>query len=130
MMKKVTLFFDKTVRDAERTPEWNMGMAYQAALNQFAKIVAFGGDQRIRYRDCDAPMGKFTCGCHAESNAAREMFGKAHRVEACITRRWSVDSLTLEFKMYRIGETKPADRLEFTFAQDGSLVGGGSGGGY
>jgi len=129
-MKKVTLFFDKSVRDAIRTPTWNLEAALQAAMNQFAKMVAFGTDPRIVYRDCRGIWGKFTCGCHAESHQIRQNFLQAHRVEACITRRWSVDSLTLEFCTYRSGEKTPAFKLEFTFAQDGSPAGASMGSGY
>ncbi|HVO28511.1 MAG TPA: hypothetical protein VMT81_00820 [Candidatus Paceibacterota bacterium] len=129
-MKKVTLFFDKTVRDAMKKPGWNMDAAYQAALNHFAKIIAFGSNPRISFGNCYEPFGKYTCGCHAESTDLRRAFTQAHRIEACLTRRWNFNSLTLEFRTYRSGETVPAFKQEFAFAQNGSITSAVAGGGF
>ncbi|TSC91057.1 MAG: hypothetical protein G01um10142_167 [Parcubacteria group bacterium Gr01-1014_2] len=123
-MKKVSLFVDKTVKDAlKKNTEWSI--AYRAALNFFAKFVAFGTDpqgrvvvQNLRLYPHDG-LDKFVCGCHSESGDTQRAFAEAHRVEVCLTLRWH-RALTLEVSAYRTGVKEPYHILEFSFAQDGS----------
>ncbi|MDQ5968878.1 MAG: hypothetical protein QG579_35 [Patescibacteria group bacterium] len=127
-MKKISVFFDRTLREAlKMNSEWSI--AYHAALNFLAVITAYGTDPQGTYmlslghpqQDCKVGFNKFVCGCHHESQSVREMFNEAHRVEVCLTLRW-YKALTLELKAYRVGAKDAYLSLEFIFNQEGSPV--------
>lgn len=117
-MKKITLFLDGTLRD-KLQEDSSQTVAYSAALEFFAKLVAFLSEARNYERlvlgfphEHHDSMDRFLCTCYAEGKWLRENFLGAHRVEACLTLRMGI--LVLELSAYRSGEKQPYKTEHFS----------------